>query len=36
MGRRGDEFIIILNINQVFASDTAALNENTAAAGALA
>jgi purine-binding chemotaxis protein CheW len=36
MGRRGDEFIIILNINQVFASDTAALIENTAAAGALA
>jgi purine-binding chemotaxis protein CheW len=32
MGRRGDEFIIILNINQVFASDTAALIENTAAA----
>jgi purine-binding chemotaxis protein CheW len=36
MGRRGDEFIIILNINQVFASDTAVLIENTAAAGALA
>ena len=31
MARRGDDFIIILNINQVFASDVSALLETTAA-----
>jgi purine-binding chemotaxis protein CheW len=34
MGRRGDQFIIILDINQVFASDAAALVENAAPAEA--
>ena len=32
MARRGDDFIIILNINQVFASDVTALLETTAPA----
>ena len=32
MGRRGDQFIIILDIKQVFASDAAALVENAAPA----
>ena len=30
MGKRGDEFIIILDINRVFASAEAALRETTA------
>jgi purine-binding chemotaxis protein CheW len=34
MGRRGDEFIIILDIQQVFISDAVALMENTASATA--
>jgi purine-binding chemotaxis protein CheW len=32
MGRRGDDFIIILDINQIFASDATALIETSAAA----
>jgi purine-binding chemotaxis protein CheW len=35
MGRRGDQFIIILDINQVFASDASALVESAAAADAV-
>jgi purine-binding chemotaxis protein CheW len=30
MGRRGDEFIIILNLKQVFSSDATALVESVA------
>jgi purine-binding chemotaxis protein CheW len=35
MGRRGDQFIIILDINQVFASDASALAESAATAEAV-